>query len=267
MSASRMRLEARLARGRKDIAAAQALRYRVFYKEMGASPNLRTKFLRRDIDQFDRACDHLLVVDHGRRRRHILPVFGSVVGTCRLIRRSVAERHGGFYSADEFDLTPLLEHPGECLELGRSCVDPAYRTRAVIDRLWSGIADYVLGRRIGLLFGCASLHGTDPAELALPLAFLRHFHLAPIECRPRALPSRYVDMGLLAPDRIDVRAAWAALPPLLRGYLRLGAKVGDGAVVDHQFNTTDVCVVLATQRVTDRYLRHYRATIDGRKVA
>lgn len=260
-------LEVRLARRRQDVAAAQALRYRVFYKEMGAAADLKTKVLRRDIDRFDRACDHLLVIDHARRCRRILPVFGSVVGTCRLIRRRVAEHRGGFYSADEFDLTPLLNQAGECLEVGRSCVAPDYRSRAVIDRLWGGIADYIRAHEITLLFGCASLRGTSLRQLAQPLSYLYHHHLAPQEWRPRAVPARYVDMRILPAAAVDPRAAWASLPPLLKGYLRLGAMIGDGAVIDGQFNTTDVCVVLPTGRVTERYLRRYRATADPREAA
>jgi len=256
----------RLARNRRDVSAAQALRYRVFYKERGAQPSLGTRVLRRDRDPFDRACDHLLVIDRNRRRIPPL-VFGSVVGTCRLLRRSAADRAGGFYSADEFDLGPVLAQPGECLELGRSCVDPEYRKRGVIDRLWSGIGDYVLGHDIGILFGCASLSGTDPADLALPLAYLHHHHLAPADWRPRAVASRYVDMRLLPPARIDPRAAWTLLPPLLKGYLRLGAKVGDGAVIDPRLRTIDVCVVLPTGSVTRRYLRHYQARMRGQEAA
>jgi L-ornithine Nalpha-acyltransferase len=261
------RLEVRLAGRRQDVAAAQALRYGVFYKEMGAAADLKTKVLRRDVDRFDRACDHLLVIDRAARRRRILPVFGSVVGTCRLIRRGVAERRGGFYSADEFDLTLLLRQAGECLEVGRSCVDPDYRSRAVIDRLWSGIAAYIRTHRITVLFGCASLPGTRLPELTEPLSYLHHHHLAPPKWRPRALPAHYVDMQLLPADALDPRAAWAALPPLLKGYLRLGAMIGDGAVVDQQFNTTDVCVVLPTARVNERYLRHYGPMTDARKAA
>ncbi len=141
---------------------------------------------------------------------------------------------GGFYSEGEFDLSPPLAQPGECLELGRSCVDPDYRSRAVIDRLWSGIADYVQERGIGLMFGCASWSGTRPDDLAALLAYLHHHHLPPPDCRPRAVPARYVDMRRLPPEQVEPRAAWAALPPLLKGYLRLGATIGDGAVVDHQ---------------------------------
>ena len=259
-------LQVRLARNRRDVASAQALRYRVFYREMGAAADFRTRLWRRDMDRFDRACDHLLVID--RARRKVPPaIFGQVVGTCRLMRRQAAERCGGFYSAGEFDLYPLLERFDSCLELGRSCVDSDYRSRAVIDRLWSGIADYVAGHGVQVLFGCASLPGTRPDALAPLLAYLHHHHLAPPDCRPRALPDRYVEMARLPADAIDPRAAWGQLPPLLKGYLRLGAKIGDGAVVDHQFNTTDVCVVLPTELVTARYVRHFFARLDTRAAA
>jgi L-ornithine Nalpha-acyltransferase len=259
-------LEVRLARARREVAAAQALRYRVFYKEMGATASLGTWILGRDVDRYDSSCDHLLVID--RQRRGLAPwVSGQVIGTCRLMPRTVAVRNAGFYSAGEYDLAPLLAFPGECLELGRSCVDPEYRKRAVIDRLWTGIADYVLGRQIGLLFGCASLPGTCLEELAGPLSYLHHFHLAPPELRPRAVAERYIDMRLRPACEIDPRTAWAALPPLLKGYLRLGAWVGDGAVVDSQFNTVDVCIVLQTRQVTERYLRHYEARVRRQKAA
>jgi putative hemolysin len=206
------------------------------------------------------------VIDRARRK---LPpmIFGQVVGTCRLMRGAVANRQGGFYSAGEFDLGPLLAQPGECLELGRSCVDPEYRSRAVIDRLWSGIADYVRFHGIGLMFGCASLPGTRPDDLAQPLAYLHHHHLAPPDCRPRAVPERYVDLRRLPAEAIEPRIAWAALPPLLKGYLRLGAAIGDGAVIDHQFNTTDVCIVLPTGRMAERYLQRYFGPLDARRAA
>jgi putative hemolysin len=257
-------LTVRLARRGLEVAAAQALRYRVFYKEMGAAASLTTKMLRRDADRFDRACDHIIVLDRQRRIR-VPAVFGQVVGTCRLMRREVAAKRGGFYSAAEFNLAPLLAQPLACLELGRSCIDPDYRSRAAIDRLWRGIADYVVAHRIGLMFGCASLPGTDPDKLAATLTYLHHYHLAPAESRPCALPGRYVAMSRLPISQVDPKAVLAGMPPLLKGYLRLGAMIGDGAVIDHQFNTTDVCIVLPTAAVTTRYLRHYRAeAVAGR---
>jgi len=245
-------LQVRLAETAGDIEAAQALRYRVFYEEMGAIPSPEMARRQRDFDGFDGICDHLLVIDHARGG-----AAPSVVGTYRLIRRPAAERHGEFYSAAEYDIAKVTAYPGEILELGRSCVDPSARGRSAMQLLWRGLAAYVFHYDIALMFGCASLPGTDPDALAVPLAYLYHHHLAPPALRPRALPQRYVDMRRLDPAALDPPRALADLPPLIKGYLRLGGFVGDGAVIDHQFNTTDVCVVVKTDLVTDKYYRHY----------
>jgi putative hemolysin len=245
-------IEVRLAETAADIEAAQALRYRIFYERMGARPLPEMARCRRDADRFDRYCDHLLVLDHSRGKGP-----ERVVGTYRLIRRAAAQRLGGFYSAGEYDIAPLLAYPGEVLELGRSCVDAAYRTRAAMQLLWSGIAAYVFHYDIELMFGCASLPGTDPEALAVPLSYLRRHHLAPPGLCPRALPHRYVEMRRLPADAFEPARARAALPPLIKGYLRLGAFVGDGAVIDDQFNTTDVCIVVKTDLVSEKYSRHY----------
>lgn len=245
-------LQARLALSRDDVEAAQALRYRVFYEEMKATPSAETAALERDADSFDAACDHLLVIDPGRRD---LP--GGVVGTYRLLRRSQARAHGRFYSADEYDISHFEDYPDEVLELGRSCVEQDYRNRPTMQLLWRAIAAYVFHHDIALMFGCASLPGTDPEALATQLSYLYYYHLAPPALRPRAIEERFVDMRILPRASIDPRASIASLPPLIKGYLRLGGFVGDGAVVDHQFNTTDVSIVVKTDLVTERYLRHY----------
>jgi L-ornithine Nalpha-acyltransferase len=243
-------LQARLAETAADIDAAQALRYRIFYERLGARPRPETAWRQRDADHFDNDCDHLLVFDHSCG-------IGNVVGTYRLIRRETAARLGGFYSAKEFDISPVICHPGEILELGRSCVDPGYRNRSAMQLLWSGIAAYVFHYGIVLMFGCASLPGVNPDALAEPLSFLHHYHRAPAAMRPRALVDRYVEMDRLRPDAIDATRALAALPPLIKGYLRLGGFVGDGAVIDEQFNTTDVCILVKTDLVNHKYSRHY----------
>ncbi len=245
-------LQVRLAEGDDDVDAAQALRYRVFYERMGARSLPGMAQRQRDFDRYDRICDHLLVLDHSRGRGE--PV---VVGTYRLIRRAAAQHFGSFYSEGEYDIAALVAYPGEILELGRSCVDPAYRGRGVLQLLWSGIAAYVFHYDIALMFGCASLPGTDPDALAAPLSYLYYHHLAPPKLRVRALPERHVDMRRLGAAAIDAAAIRAALPPLIKGYLRLGGFVGDGAVIDTQFNTTDVCVVVKTDLVAEKYSRHY----------
>jgi putative hemolysin len=245
-------LQVRLAECAADIEAAQALRYRIFYEIMGARPLPGMEALRRDFDGYDHICDHLLVLDHSRGAG-----ADAVVGTYRLIRREAAARFGAFYSAAEYDITRLVAYPGEILELGRSCVDAGYRARPVMQLLWSGIAAYVFHHDIALMFGCASLPGTDPEALAAPLSYLYYHHLAPPALRARALPERFVEMRRRDPAAIDPNRTLAALPPLIKGYLRLGGFVGDGAVIDEQFNTTDICIVVKTDLVTEKYSRHY----------
>lgn len=245
-------LQVRLAETAADIDAVQALRYRIFYESLGARPLPEMLLRQRDFDRFDNDCDHLLVLDRGNGRSS-----NPVVGTYRLLRRDAARRLGGFYSADEYDIAPLVAHDGEILELGRSCVDAAYRQRPAIQLLWNGIAAYVFHHDITLMFGCASLPGTDADALATPLSYLHYYHLAPSALRPRALNDRYVDMRRLSIGAIDRGRALAGLPPLIKGYLRLGGFVGDGAVIDEQFNTTDICILVKTNLVTAKYSRHY----------
>lgn len=245
-------LEVRLAHTPGEIEAAQRLRYQVFYEEMGAKPSPDMAAEKRDFDSFDAVCDHLLVLD---KRRD-----SAVVGTYRLQRRENNPGFSRFYTAAEYDTTPIDAFPGRVLELGRSCVDAAYRNKMTMQILWRGLAGYVFAHDIDLMFGCASLPGTDPDALAASLSYLHHHHLAPEALRPRALPERYVAMDRMPADRLDAKRALASLPPLVKGYLRLGGFVGDGAVIDHQFNTTDVCVIVKTELVTEKYYRHYDRT-------
>lgn len=249
-------LGVRIASTAAEVDAVQALRYRVFYSEMGARADEATEREQRDRDAYDAVADHLLVVDHA-----LGAGVEGVVGTYRLIRRDAAAKIGQFYSADEYDISKIESFSGGLMELGRSCVDPRYRNRAVMQLLWGGIAAYVFHHKIELMFGCASLHGTDTSALAPELSYLYYNHLAPSELRPRALPHRYIEMRQLDRDEIDPKRALAALPPLLKGYLRLGGFVGDGAVIDAQFNTTDVAVVVKTDLVTESYYRHYERRV------
>ena len=244
--------EVRLAENAAEIDAAQALRYRVFYEEMKANPTPEIAARCRDFDKFDSVCDHLLVLD---RRRGEGPE--GIVGTYRLIRRSAAAKIGHFYSSAEYDIGPMIDYPGEVLELGRSCIEKDARNTATMQMLWRGIALYSFHYNIQVMFGCASLPGTDPSQHALPLSYLHHHHLAPPEIRVRAVSSRYVKMDVLEAGAYDARKAMARVPPLIKGYLRLGGFVGDGAVIDPEFNTTDVFIIVKTELVTEKYIRHY----------
>lgn len=251
-------LEVRLARGPRDVWRAQRLRYRVFYQEMSAKPDVVSRMFRRDADRFDKACDHLLVIDHAARGR-----FGGikpkVVGTYRLMRDHAAMQLGGFYSASEFDIAPMIaRHPGlRFLELGRSCVLKPYRTKKTVELLWHGILAYIRHHGIDAMFGCASFDGTDPDMQALPLSFLHHHATAQGKWAAAARPEQRVAMDRLPAGMIDAKAALKCLPPLIKGYLRLGARFGSGAVIDRQFGTIDVLVILPVSAIDQRYLDYY----------
>ena len=240
-------LEVRLARSPADVDAVQALRYRVFYEEMAADPSSEMAARERDFDRFDAYSDHLMVIDRERSAGE------KVVGTYRLLRRSVADAHGGFYSSWEYDIDTIVAQPGEILELGRSCVDSAYRNGTTMTLLWRGNAAYVLHYDVPIMFGCASFPGTDPQEHAEPLSYLYHNYLAPPALRPRARDEHYVSMDLIPKEELDRRAALRAVPPLIKGYLRLNGFVGDGGVIDRQWGSVDVSIVVKTDLVTQRY--------------
>jgi putative hemolysin len=245
-------LELKLATSRKDIRKAQKLRYRVFFEEGGAIPEPYVRLRRRDICDFDRICDHLVVIDHASPKR-------KVVGCYRLLRQEVAQANGGFYSAQEFEIAPLLaRHPEKrFLELGRSCVAPEHRGKRVLELLWRGLWIYASHHSCDVMIGCASLPGADAGQHVGALTFLRDHAAAPDEWRACALPARRAE--LISGPQTEPRRAMAALPPLVKGYLRVGAYFGDGAVVDRQFGTTDVLVIVPVARIDARYVDHFSA--------
>ena len=250
-------LETRLARNDREIDAAQAVRYRVFVEEMGATLNSDAMRRRRDVDSYDAICDHLLVIDHAIEG----DIEDQIVGTYRLLRQDVALANGGFYSASEFDIEPLLSrHPDkQFMELGRSCVLPDYRTKRTVELLWQGNWAYSLKHGMSAMFGCASFPGIYPEEHALALSFLHHTVSTKGEWAVSARPELYRKMDLMPFEGVNAKKALMALPPLIKGYLRLGAMIGDGAVVDHAFNTTDVLIVLPIGSISGRYINYYGA--------
>lgn len=184
---------------------------------------------------------------------------GELVGTYRLLRQEVAERHGGFYSQDEFDVAAVVKsHPNlRFLELGRSCVLKPHRTRPVVELLWQGIWNYVRAHDLHVMIGCASLEGTNLADHSAALSFLAQAAAAPAEWRVKAHSHRYVPMNRIPASELNHRDALRSLPPLIKGYLRLGCYIGDGAVIDHQFNTIDVLIVLPVSVINARYFSHF----------
>ena len=252
-------LEVRLARKKSEIRRAQRLRYKVFYEEMSARPGALAILSRRDEDGFDPIFDHLLVIDRGepndgRRWRR-----SKVVGTYRVLRQEIAELYDGFYTQGEYDIAPLLRAKPDYkfIEMGRSCVLKPYRNKRTLELLWQGVWTYVREHGADVMIGCASFEGTDPSAHAEALSFLHHTALAPEDWRVRAHEHLRIDMNMLSRERADARRALKALPPLIKGYLRLGAYVGDGAVIDRQFGTTDVLIILPVEAIRTRYFAHF----------
>lgn len=247
-------LSVRLAENDSEIEAAQRLRYRIFCEEMGANASQEVRTQKRDHDKFDPYCDHVLVIDDSR------PQGEKVVGTYRLLTRTNMQPLGGFYTETEYNIDRLKTFDGEIMELGRSCVEVPYRTRPVIQLLWKGIGAFVNANNITLMFGCASFGGTDVKAHQLALAYLHHHHLAPEDIRPRALDEYYTNINLMAKEAVDAREALKAMPTLIKGYLRLGGYIGDGAVVDYAYNTTDVSIIVRTDAIGDKYTERYQAS-------
>jgi len=258
-------LEVRLATSGSDIRQAQKLRYKVFYEEMSAKPDTLALIKKRDQDPYDKICDHLLVYDTSSNQTNKFLRRGrqsNVVGTYRVLREEMRNRSRGFYTQSEYDIAPLIAAKSpryRFMELGRSCVLKPYRNKRTVELLWQGLWAYVREHDIDVMIGCASFEGTDPAQHAQALSMLYHERLAPDDWYVRAHDNLYVDMNMLEADKINAKAALRSLPPLIKGYLRLGAYIGDGAVVDEQFGTTDVLIILPVERIDPRYFEHFGA--------
>ena len=259
-------LEVRLVRATCDIRQAQRLRYQVFYEELSAKPSPTAALRRRDADGYDAICDHFIVYDTAPSpalsASGLGPRKAQAVGTYRVLRQEMAARSSGFYTQGEYDIAPLLARHSahyQFMELGRSCVLAPYRTKRTIELLWHGLWAYAREHRIDVMIGCASFDGVDPAKHAMALGYLHRDRLAPPAWRARAHPPLYVGMDQIAPERIDARLAVKQLPPLIKAYLRLGAWVGDGAVVDRQFGTTDVLIILPVENINARYFDYFGA--------
>ncbi len=257
-------LEVRLARSISDIKKAQRLRFEVFYREMAAVPDARTMLKKRDEDDYDAICDHLLVIDKSVERSGKRPFLrrSKVVGTYRVLLQDIAEKNQGFYTQGEYDIAPLIARKREgnyFLELGRSCVLKPYRNRRTVELLWQGLWTYIREQGVDAMLGCASFPGADPKEHALALSFLYHYSRAPEDWLASAHPGLKIDMNMMPKEEVNVKEALKLMPPLIKGYLRLGAYVGDGAVVDRQFGTTDVLMILPVSAIDTRYFSHFGA--------
>lgn len=245
--------ETRVARTEEEVRAAQHLRYRVFVTELGGDGDLVDHDAELEQDAYDPFFDHILLFDHSRGDTP----RETVVGVYRVLRFDQAEKMGRYYSEGEYDLTALKTCGRRLLELGRSCVDTEYRGGTALYHLWNGLADYVLAHDIEILFGVASFHGTDLDALKEPLSYLHHNHLAPESLRVRAITDDARSMDMVPADGINRKGAMTATPALIKAYLRMGGFVGEGAFLDHAFNTTDVCLIMDTEKLSDRQRKIY----------
>ncbi len=255
MSRTEPQFRVKLAETQGELEAAQRLRYRVFVQELGGDGPLVDHERGLEADRFDPYFDHLILSTDTRP--------DEVVGVYRLLRRDQAAQAGQFYSEDEYDLSVLRSSGRGLLELGRSCLDPGFRGGMAMYHLWTGLARYVADHKIEILFGVASFHGTDASALAQPLSLLHHRHLAPDNLRVRARREAYQTMDLIPEVKLDRRAAMMQVPALIKAYLRVGGYVGDGAFVDHGFNTTDVCLVMDATRMSEKQKSIYKKEIAG----
>ncbi len=242
----------KLAENEAELVAAQRLRYRVFVQELGAKLDPRSMTAGLERDHFDPYFDHLILLDN-----RVSDPMEAVVGVYRLLRSDIAQKQVGFYGANEFDLSKIIHSNRSAVELGRSCVAPAHRGGLALHMLWNGVADYVLDHGIEILFGTASFMGEKPQTLSHALSYLHHSHLAPTDLRVRVLAENGLAMDILPPDQVDRLQAVRQIPPLIKSYLRLGGFVGEGAFVDRDFNTVDVCLLLDTKRMSAKHSSRY----------
>ena len=253
MTQSSPQFRVKLAQTEDELRAAQRLRYDVFVAELGGSGDMVDHEARLERDAFDPFFDHLILYDDAL----IHEGDATVVGVYRLLPQEGAAKIGRYYSEDEYDLTPLRQSGRRLLELGRSCLHADYRGGTAMYVLWQALADYVIERDIEILFGVASFHGTNIADIAAPLSMLYHRHLAPPELRVQAQPHSAQTMNLISEADLDRKAAMLAVPALIKAYLRLGSVVGADAFVDRRFNTTDVCLIMDTAKMNEKQRNLY----------
>lgn len=247
--------EVRLTRNKEERRQVRQLRYSVFVEEEGAGATEEQKHLREEYDAYDRFAEYMAVFHNGK-----------IVGTYRIIDRNAAEKMGGFYTESEFNISKIKRYNGNIAEMSRACVDKAYRENALVMRmLWAGLGEYVVRRKIMVLFGVASWVGTKPVESAQAISYLYYNHLSPLRLRATVLSENFAEginpklsrMNILPREFIDEMDARRQMTPLIKGYLRLGATFGKGVFIDKPFNSYDVFVMLQTKKIDAAYQKHF----------
>ena len=247
--------EVRLTRNKEERKQVRQLRYAVFVEEEGASATEEQRALGEEYDAYDRYAEYMAVFHQGR-----------VVGTYRIIDRNAAEKMGGFYTENEFNISKIKKYRGNIAEMSRACVEKSYRDNALVMRmLWAGLGELIVRRKIGVLFGVASFVGTKPARSAQAISYLCYNHLTPLRLRATVLSEKFADgvnpklsrMNILPREFVDEADAKAEMTPLIKGYLRLGATFGKGVFVDIKFNSYDVFVMVETRKMNAAYQKHF----------
>jgi putative hemolysin len=234
----------KVAKDHEELVNALKLRFEIFNREL--NEGLDSSYaIGMDRDNYDDYCDHLIVIDTR---------CGKVIGTYRLLLGVVAEKNIGYYSEDEFNMNSIRAIKGEKLELGRSCVHKDYRNAGVINLLWAGIARYIEMHNVGHLFGCASLHTNDPAEVSMIYSYMNTFHRA--NCEFTVHPFKRLG-GVHFSSIVDQKTAFEKMPPLVKGYLRLGALLCGEPAHDEEFGTTDLFLLLQTEKLISRYKKRF----------
>ncbi len=253
------KFEVRLAKTPAEIVAAQKLRYEIFFEEDGATPSEQVLKEKRDFDEFDEYCDHLIAIDRtcGDNPEDY------VIGTYRLLRKDGAKKLGKWYSSAEFDVEKFFDYDGEVLELGRACVHKDFRTKIVMQMLWNGLAAYMFDYEIKLMFGCGSFLGTNVDEHKEELSYLYYNHVAEGNLEINAKTKDAVPYPVIPREEIDEKRAFVKLPTMIKGYLRVGCKVSKSIFVDWSFNTFDVCIIFETKNLKQSYFDHYEKQMKG----
>ena len=246
--------EVRLASKTEEVTMAQMLRYRVFVEEYGASINQDVENTQVECDEFDKYCDHLILIDTSL---DLKTHKNYVVGTYRLLRDDVACKNVGFYCQKEYDLSKIIMSKRKSLEIGRSCIEKKYRGTIGLHLLWGGLGAYIISNDIKILFGVASFYTQEINEIKEGLSLLYHNHLVSESLRIRALASGFQNMNIVELESINQENAINQIPSLIKGYLRLGGKVGDGAFIDNHFKTIDVALIIETDLIIKKYKELY----------
>jgi putative hemolysin len=244
--------EVRLAKTNQEKKAVRKLRYKVFVEEEGAAPTDEQKKLKEEWDSFDKYADYMIVL-HKKR----------IVATYRIIDREAAEENDGFYTESEYNISKIKKVRGNIAEMSRACVDKKYRDTIAINMLWVGLGNYVLKNKVVILFGVASFVGQKPVESAQALSYLYYNHLAPLKIRAKVLPGKLSRMNILPKEYVDKEKAFAEMPPLVKGYLRLNAVFGQGVFLDVPFNTYDVFITVQTRTINRVYQKRFAGKEDA----